>query len=122
MKRVTVAMIAAGAALLLIAAATAQVKAVGEKGEPLGVPRVITKVDPVYPPEAKAEKVMGSVVLQIQIDEKGKVAEAKASKSPDERLSKAAIDAVKQWEFEPVIVDDKAVKAKATITINFRLK
>jgi TonB family protein len=124
MKRATKALataMAICAVALLVAVAQAQTKAVDEKGNPVE-PKILKKVPPAYPAEAKKEKVEGAVTLQVKIDETGKVTDATVSKSPDERLSKAAIDAVKQWEFEPGKVEGKPVKVKATITVNFRLK
>ncbi len=119
MKRVTAILVATCVATAL---AAAQAQTADEKGKPGGVPKIIKKVDPRYPADAKKERVQGAVLVDVGIDKNGKVTEAIASKSPDERLSKAAIDAVKQWEFEPAKMDGKPVDVKATITINFRLK
>ena len=85
-------------------------------------PVLITKVDPKYPEEAKKEKVQGEVVVEAVIAADGKVLSVTAKKSPDERLSKAAIDAVKQWTFQPA-KDAKGnkVQVKSSITVNFRL-
>ena len=85
-------------------------------------PVLLEKIEPKYPADAKSEKIQGSVKIQAVIDAAGKVAEATASESPDPRLSQAAVDAVKQWKFKPAQVAGKAVKAKTTITVNFRLK
>src|SRR6266478_4584589 len=53
-----------------------------------------------YPEEARKKGVEGKVTLSIVVDESGRVAEAKALSGPRE-LQQAAIDSVKQWEFEP---------------------
>ena len=90
--------------------------------EKLTPPVLVEKVNPTYPPEAKTEKIQGSVKVEAVIDAQGKVVEATASESPDARLSQAAVDAVKQWKFKPALKDGKAVKAKSTVTINFRLQ
>jgi protein TonB len=39
----------------------------------------------------------------------------------DPRLAAAALDAVKQWRYEPILKDGKPVDFKATVTINFKL-
>lgn len=122
MRQVTVFVLALCVSAALAAAAPLQEKAVDENGKPIDVPKLVKKVNPAYPAEAKKEKVMGAVVLEILIDQKGKVAEAKAVKSVDDRLSKAAIDAVKQWEYEPAKVEGKPVKVKASVTVMFRLQ
>lgn len=122
MRQVTALVLALCMSAVVAVAMPAQDKAADENGKPVDVPKLVKKVNPAYPAEAKSEKVMGAVVLDILIDEKGRVADAKAVKSADDRLSKAAIDAVKQWEYEPVKVSGKPVKVKASVTINFRLK
>ena len=85
-------------------------------------PEVMTRVDPKYPEDAKKEKVQGEVVLDAIIGADGKVVSVTAAKSPDDRLSKAAIDAVKQWTFQPAKdAKGKAVQVKSSITVKFRL-
>jgi protein TonB len=85
-------------------------------------PEIIEKTAPKYPAEAKAEKVSGPVTLEILISTEGRVTEAKAVNETDSRLIQAAIDAVKQWKFKPVLKSGKPVAAKAKITVNFQLK
>ena len=106
-----VAMLAMGPVLLPVLAK--------EKVTP---PVLLEKTDPKYPADAKDEKIQGTVKIQAVIDETGKVSEASATESPDPRLSQAAVDAVKQWKFKPAEAAGKPVKAKSTITVNFRLK
>jgi len=53
-----------------------------------------------YPEEALRKNIEGKVVLSIVVDAKGKVSDAKVLSGPPE-LGQAAIDSVKQWEFEP---------------------
>jgi TonB family protein len=109
-------------AALLLAASIGAVYRGGEK--PAGEPaiKLLKKVNPIYPEEAKKGKITGEVVLEVRIGKAGKVTEAKAVKSPDESLSKAAVDAVRQWEYEPVTKNGKAVEVKCSVTVNFRLK
>ncbi len=81
------------------------------------------KVDPAYPEEARKNKVRGVVVLNIIINAGGNVEEVRAIESPDEQLTKAAIDAVRQWEFSPARnAKGQPVKVLSTITIRFELK
>ena len=115
-------------AVLICAAMVMAGSAVGagrsdEKAGESGQVKIVKKVAPAYPEEAKKEKIQGAVVLEVTIGVDGKVLAAKASKSPDERLAKAAIEAVKQWEFEPTRDGKgKALQVKSSITVNFRLQ
>jgi TonB family protein len=85
-------------------------------------PVVVEKVNPKYPPSAKDEKVMGHVVVETVITEEGIVDEIKVVESPDERLSAAAIEAIRQWRFEPALCDGTPVGVYYNLTINFRLQ
>jgi protein TonB len=84
-------------------------------------PEIIEKVAPKYPAEAKNNKVAGEVVLEIRIAPDGRVIAATGANDADARLVQAAVEAVKQWKFKPVVKEGKAVEAKAKITFNFKL-
>ncbi len=85
-------------------------------------PKLVRKVNPVYPEEAAKNKVQGTVVLEAVIDESGKVKALRMLKSPDPLLTEAALAAVKSWEYEPFIQDGKAKKVAFTVTVTFALK
>jgi len=85
-------------------------------------PVVINKVNPTYPEEARKEKVMGVVTLETVINEDGRVDEIKVLRSPDERLSEASVDAVRQWTFEPALCDGRPVGVYYNLTLKFSLK
>jgi TonB family protein len=93
-------------------------------GETVSVPepKVVKKVMPVYPAEARTARIQGRVELETTITETGEVRDIKVLQGiPD--LNQAAIDAVGQWRYEPVRGDDgKPVAVKLVITINFRLE
>lgn len=94
-----------------------------KKNKDVSEPVLVDKINPAYPAGAKQDKVQGSVVLDITIGVDGTVLDAKASKTPDARLSEAAISAVKQWKFKPALTKaGKPVEVLATVTVNFKLK
>jgi len=94
------------------------VKAEGE----IRPPRLIKKVEPVYPEEARKAKVSGVVILSVRTDEKGNVEAVRVLRSVDPLLDQAAIDAVKKWKYEPFIKDGKPRKIVFTVTVRFKLK
>ena len=63
--------------------------------------RATKRVAPVYPTESLKNGISGRVVVDILVDEYGKVPEAKVNQAPDELTGQAVIDAAKQWEFKP---------------------
>ncbi len=84
-------------------------------------PKLIKKVDPVYPPEARQAGIEGTVILEATIDTQGKVIKVKVLKGENELLNKAGIEALQQWEYEPAIVDGKPLQFVITVTMRFAL-
>ncbi len=76
---------------------------------------------PEYPPEAKAQRIQGTVVVGITIGVDGKVTDAKTLSGPEE-LHACAVGYAKDWEFEPVKVKGKPVPARFKLTMPFRLR
>ncbi len=75
-------------------------------------------VNPVYPPEALAQKLHGPVVLQVLVGRDGNVEDLKIVRGYFV-LGRAAIAAVKQWRFQPYSVSGHAAATQTVITINF---
>lgn len=84
-------------------------------------PRLVKSVDAVYPEIAKQAKVEGIVNLDIRTDTTGRVREVRILRSVP-LLDQAAVDAVRQWVFEPVTVEGAAVDAIITMGIGFSLE
>ncbi|MBL8191880.1 MAG: TonB family protein, partial [Acidobacteria bacterium] len=81
----------------------------------------VKRVNPTYPPVAKAAKATGIVQVQVTISEEGKVIEANAI-SGHPLLRDAAVEAARQWEFKPTEVSGSPVKVQSTLTFNFTLQ
>jgi protein TonB len=92
------------------------------KGKDVKQPKLIKKVDPVYPEEAKKKGIEGVVILEATTDIYGRVAKVRILKSENERLNEAAVNALKQWVYEPFIVDGKPLGVEFTVNIRFKLK
>jgi TonB family protein len=129
--------LAASAAALVVAAAVAArsfpLHAVGLRDEASGTTvgvaagaepaakraperKLVSKVNPAYPPEAKKDKVEGTVLLEITIEKTGEVSNVSPVKGP-EPLREAAVAAVRQWRYEASDIGP----TRATITIRFIL-
>lgn len=85
-------------------------------------PVVLEKINPKYPPEAREEKLMGTVVVETVITDEGLVDAVEVVKSDDERFSRAATEAIEQWRFEPALCDGTPVSVYYNLTVNFRLE
>jgi TonB family protein len=105
---------------LTCGAATAQTSSAVHVGSSLKAPQKTKDVKPVYPPTALASHVQGIVILEATIGTDGKVKDAKVIRSIP-LLDQAALDAVRQWEFTPTLLDGVPVPVIITLTVNFSL-
>ena len=80
----------------------------------------IHKVDPVYPALARQARVSGTVELLGVLGTDGRIHELKVLRGHP-LLVNAALDAVRQWIFEPTLLNGQAVEVAAPITVNFIL-
>src|SRR5947208_433938 len=80
---------------------------------------LLRKVQPVYPAQAIAQHLEGSVVLQATVAADGKVQEVTVLRG-DPLLARAATDAVMQWQYEPFRVDGRPIQKQTEITIDFK--
>jgi TonB family protein len=78
----------------------------------------VTKAQPVYPQIARQVNASGEVVVQITINESGRVIEAKAVKGHP-LLRGAAEEAARKWLFRPTLLDGKPVKQSGNVTFVF---
>jgi TonB family protein len=78
------------------------------------------RVTPLYPPQAKSQRLSGTVTLQITIAEDGHIREVKQI-SGDPLLAAAASDAIRRWRYTPFLLDGKAVQVQKEISVVFKL-
>ncbi len=90
-------------------------------GEEALTAKLIHRVKPEYPVEAKEKGVEGQVQLQITIEENGEVGDIQVI-GGNAVLVPAAIEAVRQWQYLPFLLDGKPVRVKATVTEDFSLE
>jgi len=82
--------------------------------------KLVTKVQPVYPVEAKKKRIQGRVVLDAVIGKQGEIENLRVVSGPPE-LQKAALEAVKQWSYEPYLLNGAPVEVTTKINITFTL-
>jgi TonB family protein len=91
-------------------------------GGSLREPRIRYRAQPTYPDGAKAAKAAGVVVLELTIAPEGHVVDAKVLRGVHPELDQAALDAVKEWVYEPTLVRGSAVPVLMTVTVRFSLE
>jgi TonB family protein len=77
--------------------------------------KLLTKIDPIYP----ATKTQGSVLLHVVLAVDGSVSEITVVNG-DPVLAKAAVDAVRQWRYQPTTLDSRPVEVDTTIQVEFK--
>ena len=84
-------------------------------------PRLLKKVEPSYPAGANAFDVGGILIVEVVIDKDGHVTSPRVRKAlPAVTLSYAALEAVRQWRFEPGRIDGQPVDVLFNLTVNFK--
>ena len=84
-------------------------------------PQKIKDLRPVYPSIAQSARVQGVVIIEATIGPDGKVKDARILRSIP-LLDQAALDAVRQWEFTPTLLNGVPVPVIMTVTVNFTLQ
>jgi protein TonB len=82
--------------------------------------RLMNQARPVYPPLARQARVQGTVRLEAVINRDGVIEELKVV-SGHPLLVQAALDAVRQWRYQPTMLNGVAVEVITTIDVNFTL-
>lgn len=90
-------------------------------GGDIQAPALIHRVEPEYPGVAVAGKISGTVILEATVDEAGVVTEVNVLRSIL-LLDQAAVKAVKQWRYQPLILNGKPVPFILVVTLTFSLR
>jgi len=83
--------------------------------------QVIKRADPVYPSVAKASRVQGTVVLSAIIGKDGTVEKLTPVSGPP-MLIASALDAVRQWQYKPYLLNGQPIEVQTTINVNYTLE
>jgi TonB family protein len=89
-------------------------------GGNIKAPAKVKDVRPVYPPIAREAGVSGVVIIEVRVGTDGRIEDGHVLKSIP-LLDEAALDAVKQWEFVPTLLNGAPVPIIMTVTVNFYL-
>lgn len=84
-------------------------------------PRLLSKAAPHYPPLARQTRVQGVVTIDAVIDTEGKVVEMRVV-SGHPLLISAALEALKQWKYEPTYLNDQPIAVQLIVAVTFQLE
>jgi len=82
---------------------------------------LVRKVDPEYPPEARAQNIQGIVLLRVRIDKEGSISRLDIVSGPAE-LHDAAMEAVRLWKYRPYLLNGVPVEVESQVQVNFTLE
>jgi TonB family protein len=84
--------------------------------------KLVHQVQPIYPERAQAQGIQGIVLLEAVIWKDGSVGTMRVlNKLADPDLVSSAVEAVKNWRYEPTLLNGQPIEIVTTITVNFRL-
>ena len=89
-------------------------------GGAITAPALLSRVAPEYPSIAVNAKVQGIVILEAIVDREGRVEDVKVLRSVT-LLDAAAIAAVRQWRYSPLLLNGKAERFVLTVSVSFSL-
>jgi protein TonB len=95
----------------------APVRAIGD----IKPPKLVKEVAPIYPEIARQARMEGVVIIEATTDVYGRVIGWRVLRSIP-MLDQAAIDAVRQWVYEPMIINGRPRGVIFTVTVRFQLK
>jgi len=83
-------------------------------------PRLLVNPPPIYPSQMRGKKVEGTVSVIFVVDEHGKVVEPRIEKSSNPAFERPALDAVRQWKFEPAVKAGQRVSCRMRAPLRFQ--
>lgn len=86
------------------------------------MPEIRSEVRVPYPPDSKRKGIQGAVVMDLLIDETGKVRDVTLVEGPDRELSRAAMTAARGFQFSPARIQNKSVAVRIRYTYRFVLE
>jgi len=90
-------------------------------GGGVSAPRALFAPDPEYSEEARKAKYQGTVILWVVVGPDGRVKDMRVQRSLGLGLDEKAMEAVKQWKFDPARKDGQPVAVQINVEVNFRL-
>jgi len=76
---------------------------------------IVSATDIAYPPKSIA---VGTVVLEVTVDEKGLVESVRPIREI-QSLTNTAVESVRNWKFEPAVLDGKSIRSRTIVAVTF---
>lgn len=83
-------------------------------------PRPVSQAAPLYPASLRSQKLEGVVTVVFVVDASGKVLDPRVTESTHADFEKPALNAIKQWRFEPAVMGGQRVSCRMRVPIRFQ--
>jgi protein TonB len=90
-------------------------------GGQIQAPALAKRVEPMYPDLAVSARIRGVVILEAEVDKEGRVVEVKVLRTANRLLDNAALTAVRQWQYRPLILNGLPEPFVLTVVLTFDL-
>jgi len=90
-------------------------------GSGIAAPRLVRRVDPAYPAIAAAARVSATVQLEAEVDARGEVARVRVERGHP-LFDEAAVAAVRQWRYQPLLLNGEPTGFVLTVTVRFDMR
>jgi protein TonB len=85
-------------------------------------PEPVARLQPEYPPQAFRDHEEGTVLVRVNVDANGMATNPEVvNRSGSRELDRAAMDAVRKWQFKPALKDGKAIASTVDVPVEFKL-
>ena len=85
-------------------------------------PEPIARIQPEYPTQALRNHEEGTVLVRVNVDANGMATNPEVvNRSGSRELDRAAMDAVRRWQFKPALKDGKAIASAVEVPVEFKL-
>ena len=91
-------------------------------GGQIQAPTVARRVDPTYPELAAKAHIRGVVILEAQVDKEGRVVDVKVLRTAHRLLDDAALEAVRQWRYQPLVLNGIPEPFVLTVVLTFSIE
>jgi protein TonB len=91
-------------------------------GGNISTPALLHRVEPEYPAMAVSARLQGISILEAVVDEQGRVADVRVLRTANALLDRAAIAAVRQWQYAPLTLNGVPASFVLTVTLTFKLQ
>jgi TonB family protein len=88
-------------------------------GSDVAIPRLVSRTYPLYPADALAANIQGTVFIEAIVDLEGSVVGARVTRRVWPSIDAAALECVRQWKYAPSQLNGQPVSVMLTMTVNF---